>query len=123
MVLKETPAAADAAAGVKTRSNTCFTTRSRPNGVNRAFLCTFIGGSLRVLTSWRHQLRLTAFNEQPIEKSQLDVDHLARHAAVEQVVLPGGEARGVRDQERHQLCNIRRPADAPHGVLRVIGAR
>src|SRR5436309_11412088 len=71
MVLKETPAAADAAAGVKTRSNTCFTTRSRPNGVNRAFLCTFIGGSLRVLTSWRHQLRLTAFNEQPIEKSHL----------------------------------------------------
>src|SRR5207248_9879797 len=78
MVLKETPAAADAAAGVKTRSNTCFTTRSRPNGVNRAFLCTFIGGSLSVLTSWRHQLRLTAFNEQPIEKS-----HLAGEALVE----------------------------------------
>ena len=41
-----TRAAADAAAGVKPCSSTCFTTRSRPSGVNRAFLCTFIEGSL-----------------------------------------------------------------------------
>src|SRR5437867_8036611 len=97
MVLKETPAAADAAAGVKTRSNTCFTTRSRPNGVNRAFLCTFIGGSLRVLTSWRHQLRLTAFNEQPIEKSQLGGDDgLARLRGERVAVAPQPrEVRGL----------------------------
>ena len=51
------------------------TTRARPNGVNRAFLCTFIEGSLGLTDVGKHQLRLTSTRRETTSTRNRRVHH------------------------------------------------
>src|SRR5580700_833129 len=67
----QTPAASLTAFGVCPLA-TCRAIRSRPRGVRRAFLCTFIRFSLGILKSQQPQSPRSEPDGQPIESSQLE---------------------------------------------------